>query len=646
MVNMGELFKHPRIDNVPMDRAPLTDKELAISLLQKGDLLFARQSLVREGAGKCSIFLDDKEPVCFESHLIRCRLNHNDYNPLFYFYYFDSPLGKQAMDTIIEQGAGAAGIRGSDLANLQVPVYSIDFQNAVATILDGLERKIQLNHQINQTLEKMAQTLFKSWFVDFEPVKAKVAALEAGGSEEDALLAAMETVSGKTADQLATLSIEQSERHAELRATAELFPSAMQDSELNEIPEGWESGYLSDICDFQNGYAFKSKDWSDSGFPVVKIGSVKPAFVDTQSCSYVQEETVAGLERFELYGGDLLIGMTGYPGETGLVPITENRMFLNQRVGRLKPKQYYQKALLYCNARDSAFKQYVEGQAHGSAQANVSGKAISQYPLTIPIDSIVQRFSELIEPLLQQKLILHSESSSLSSTRDILLPKLLSGELTLPDVNDEAHAEPQDVAHFHDVDQIIPAPNLTDSMVIKKAKKQSADTQQTHRPTLRLMFWEKVLDAFSNCSSSLYNNVRPSKIHWLSMDSGIKGIAYHLIFDKNEIGVGLCLQKNEEEANNYVYERLNEQKNEIEASYGYPLVWWQLNCRLAFRLQHTRDIDSYDRANWPEMIDWMVTHMTKLENALHVPLKAINQHFNDVKARRRQNALKLSSGNE
>src|SRR5690606_13272896 len=187
MVNMGELFKYSRIKNIPMDRVPLTPKEQASSLLESGDLLFARQSLVRDGAGKCSIFLGDSEPVCFESHIIRCRLDKSAHNPLFYYYYFSSPEGKVLMDTIIEQGAGAAGIRGSDLVNLDVPQFNHSSRSYVASILDTIDKTIQLNHQISQSPEHMAQAIFKSWCVEFQPVKAKMAALEAGGSEEDAL---------------------------------------------------------------------------------------------------------------------------------------------------------------------------------------------------------------------------------------------------------------------------------------------------------------------------------------------------------------------------------------------------------------------------------------------------------------------------
>ncbi len=98
--------------------------------------------------------------------------------------------------------------------------------------------KHKLNRQINQILESMAQTIFKSWFVDFEPVRAKIAAIEAGDDSEGITCAAMRTISGKTDDELDQLQARQPENYAQLKTTAELFPAAMQDSELGEVPEG------------------------------------------------------------------------------------------------------------------------------------------------------------------------------------------------------------------------------------------------------------------------------------------------------------------------------------------------------------------------------------------------------------------------
>ena len=105
------------------------------------------------------------------------------------------------------------------------------------------------------------------------------------------------------------------------------------------IPLGWEVKALGEHANFKNGYAFKSKDWQDEGFPVVKIGSVKPGIVDIDKCSYVSPQTTTGLDKFELNEGDILVGMTGYPGETGIIPRSNKKVYLNQRVGRISEPQ-------------------------------------------------------------------------------------------------------------------------------------------------------------------------------------------------------------------------------------------------------------------------------------------------------------------
>jgi type I restriction enzyme S subunit len=105
MVNMGEIFAYDRIPDIHMDRVPLSEKEAETYLLQAGDLLFARQSLVLSGAGKCSAFLGASEPVTFESHLIRARLDSKLADPMFYYYFFTSPIGRNAIESIVEQVA-------------------------------------------------------------------------------------------------------------------------------------------------------------------------------------------------------------------------------------------------------------------------------------------------------------------------------------------------------------------------------------------------------------------------------------------------------------------------------------------------------------------------------------------------------------
>ncbi|MCP5177362.1 MAG: restriction endonuclease subunit S [Moraxellaceae bacterium] len=219
MVNMNELFAFSRIHNIKMDLVPIVDKESHF-FLENEDLLFARQSLVLAGAGKCSIFIGNTKPTVFESHIIRCRLNKTVSNPYFYYYFFQSVHGRIVMETIAEQGAGASGIRGSDLVKLLVPCPSKSYQDAIVKILTPLDNRISLLRETNTTLEAIAQTLFKSWFVDFDPVKAKAQGKQPEGMDE---------------------------------ATAAFFPSEFEESALGLIPKGWRVGTLGDVARLHKG---------------------------------------------------------------------------------------------------------------------------------------------------------------------------------------------------------------------------------------------------------------------------------------------------------------------------------------------------------------------------------------------------------
>ena len=216
------------------------------------------------------------------------------------------------------------------------------------------------------------------------------------------------------------------------------------DSELGEIPEGWHVGNLNNYCEFQNGYAFKGKDWTDNGCAVVKIGSVKPGIVDIKNVSYVGLNTTIGLDKFKLETGDILVSMTGYVGETGLVPYSEIDIFLNQRVGKFvfskTSKIFY--AFVYCAVRREEYKSYAESKSSGSAQANVSGSALISYPIILADKGIIFEFSSMTEKLIEKILRNYLEIQYLINARDSLLPKLLSGELDVTSLTELADIEP------------------------------------------------------------------------------------------------------------------------------------------------------------------------------------------------------------
>jgi len=165
MINMGELFAYDRISNPSMDFVPMNETEQRTYSLKSGDLLFARQSLVIEGAGKCSIVLVVPETTTFESHLIRVRLDRDKASPLFYYYYFSSRLGKSNMQSIVMQVA-AAGIRGSELATLALPYPPLPTQRKIASILSAYDDLIENNLRRIKNLEEIAQNIYTEWFVN------------------------------------------------------------------------------------------------------------------------------------------------------------------------------------------------------------------------------------------------------------------------------------------------------------------------------------------------------------------------------------------------------------------------------------------------------------------------------------------------
>lgn len=160
----GGLLSLPRIRSIPMELVQANENELSRFGVTQGDLLFARQSLVREGAGKCSIVMEANEPTVFESHLIRVRLNPTIALPLYLFYFFSSPEGFRRIRSIVTQVA-AAGIRGSELGRLCVPVPPLPEQRRIASVLSAYDDLIENNTRRIGVLEELARVLYRETFV-------------------------------------------------------------------------------------------------------------------------------------------------------------------------------------------------------------------------------------------------------------------------------------------------------------------------------------------------------------------------------------------------------------------------------------------------------------------------------------------------
>jgi type I restriction enzyme S subunit len=394
MMNMGEIFAHDRIGDIAMDRVLINEREVDSFLLERGDLLFARQSLVLEGAGKCSIFLGSSEPVTFESHIIRARLASEIADPAFFYYFFKSPSGRGSITSIVEQVA-AAGIRSSDLARLAVPHVPLARQQAIAHILGTLDDKIELNRRMNETLEAMARALFKSWFVDFNPVRTK-------GEGRDPGLA---------------------------REIAELFPDRFQDSELREIPAWWEVKTVGDLAEVVGGSTPSTSEptYWDKGVhhwatPKDLSALAVPVLLDTE-----RRITDAGLAQVSsglLPAGTVLLSSRA---PIGYLAITEMPVAINQGFIAMKPRKGVSNLFLLLWA--SFAHEEILSHANGSTFLEISKANFRPISVVTPPTAVFVAFDRLTRPLYLKMVSNECEARTLAALRDTLLPKLISGEL-------------------------------------------------------------------------------------------------------------------------------------------------------------------------------------------------------------------------
>lgn len=312
-------------------------------------------------------------------------------------------------------GSTVSGIKQSELRKVLLPIPSLQEQIFIASHLKSLDDKIQLSQQINQTLEQMAQAIFKSWFVDFEPVKAKIAALEAGGSAEDALLAAMQAISGKNEAQLNQLQKEQTEQYAELRATAELFPSAMQESALGEIPEGWQATNFGEVSICLDKHRIPlSKAQRDK-----KKGNI-PYYGATSIMDYVDEHLFDGIY--------LLLGEDGSVLREDGTPFTQyiwGRVWVNNHAHVLRGANGVSTEQLMLFMKNQNLAPYVTG----AVQLKLNQKNMNSIPFIKAADRVCDAFNRLLVPMFAELRNRHDESLALGRTRDALLPKLLSGAI-------------------------------------------------------------------------------------------------------------------------------------------------------------------------------------------------------------------------
>ncbi|HBH34689.1 MAG TPA: hypothetical protein DDW38_09250, partial [Psychrobacter sp.] len=288
-------------------------------------------------------------------------------------------------------GSTFPNVSKNQLNDLEIFVPPLSEQKAIAHILGTLDDKIELNRQMNETLEAMAQALFKSWFVDFDPVIDN--ALLAGKAIPEPLKERAEL-------RQAQLDSGKAKTNSEIN---DLFPSEFEfTEELGWIPKGWSDGNLSDVSFVKGGYAFKSKDFTNEGLPVIKIKNINDdRTVNVYDVQYIPEGIAKNSKDFFLETGDLIMAMTGATvGKFGLL-VAENAQsyLLNQRVAKFTSSidQVSKVWFIYCFLNQKSTINHIVNIAEGSAQPNISATSIMATPSIVPTIEVINRFGNLVD---------------------------------------------------------------------------------------------------------------------------------------------------------------------------------------------------------------------------------------------------------
>jgi type I restriction enzyme S subunit len=302
-----------------------------------------------------------------------------------------------------KQTTGLGHVTKRDLENIEGAYPELAEQRAIAHILGTLDDKIELNRRMSETLEQMARALFKSWFVDFEPVRAKMQGRWRRGESLPGLPAHL----------------------------YDLFPDRVVDSELGEIPEGWGVGTLGDV-----GEQLRETENPLESPDVVFHHFSIPAYDDGQWPKHEAGGSIKSLKSRVPPGVVLLSKLNPEIERVWLVDVQpDERAICSTEFIVLSPRPPYGRSFLYCLARSRSFRHELEGLVTGTSKSHQRAQvgAILKLPVVRAPVPLLSRFENAAETVLARSLACRRESRTLAQLRDTLLPKLISGELRVKD---------------------------------------------------------------------------------------------------------------------------------------------------------------------------------------------------------------------
>lgn len=384
IVNMGELFAHDIIADQEMKRLAMTDTEMARSGLSDGDLLFGRRSLVEEGAGKCALVECLAEPTTFESSIIRVRVDEDRIRPRFVYYWLKSHMGRGAIRAIVT-GTNVKGIKASTLKNIQVLCPPTEKQDPLIERLRAYDDLIENNRRRIQLLEQAARLLYKEWLVHLR------------------------------------------------------FPGYEHVAIVDGVPSGWKRTTIGDFIsrdaiDLQTGpfgTQLKAADYAEAGTPVINVRNIGYGTTRAEKLEFLPEQKVASLSQHILQTGDIVFGRKGAVDRHVLIgPIEDGWVQGSDCIRMRVAARRITPTLLSLAFRQDSHKKWMLSQCGNKAtMASLNQDVIARIPLLIPSYEVLLRLDEYASRNLSQITTLQRQSEGAAAARDLLLPRLMNGEI-------------------------------------------------------------------------------------------------------------------------------------------------------------------------------------------------------------------------
>ena len=349
-----------------------TDKEREACSIKAGDVFITRTSETMDELGMSSVALKDYPNATYNGFTKRLRPITDRVYPRYIGYYLRTPKFRgqfMAFSTMTTR----ASLANNDLLNMEVELPPMDIQKNIATILSRYDSLIENYQKQIKLLEEAAQRLYKEWFIDLH------------------------------------------------------FPEHENTNIIDGVPEGWEKKKVNSIIELQSGFAFKSSTFDNNGaYKIVTIKNVKDGAFDGDNVSKIVAIPDKMPKHCILADGDILLSLTGNVGRVCIV--NGKNYLLNQRVAKLATGF---KAFTYCLFRSRDMFIEVNNLANGAAQQNVSPIRIGEMKILLPNSELLQEFESIVFKSIARIISLQSQLRLLTEARDRLLPKLMSGEITV-----------------------------------------------------------------------------------------------------------------------------------------------------------------------------------------------------------------------